>query len=288
MAQDAGRIYRERGGEYCGPRTKSQRSLRKWTREDWRTETGERACRDGACDRYLPAKAWKMLTPAQRKATRQKKKAGKSQFVPNTKAAKAAGRRARRQLGDAPSSGASSTNWTPVIIGGVIIGVLIMASSEKVQETVKKIAFGAGDPTDKRIAKLASKLQPIARQFVESARAAGYRVVITDGTRTVGEQNEIYAQGRTKPGKIVSNAKGGESAHNFGLAFDFAFGDALGRPTWPENAPWAEAAAYGKALGLEWGGDWKSFKDRPHLEMPEWRAVRNAWRQSGDADYAIV
>ena len=100
IAQRAGAIYRKAGGGYCGARTKAQRSMSKWTAEDWKTATGEKACRKVrgkvVCDRYLPAKAWASLTPAQKAATRRKKKAGKSQFVPNTPAAKKAGQRARR------------------------------------------------------------------------------------------------------------------------------------------------------------------------------------------------
>jgi len=100
MAQRAGAIYREAGGDYCGTKTVVQRSLTKWTGEKWTTATGGRACRkDGGkvvCDRYLPAKAWKSLTPAQQAATRRKKKAARGQFVPNTKAAKSAGKKARR------------------------------------------------------------------------------------------------------------------------------------------------------------------------------------------------
>jgi len=101
MAQDAGRRYRAAGGGYCGPRTKVQRSLMKWTAEEWRTESGEPACRRltkaGTCaDRYLPAAAWKALTPKQRRATQAAKARGKGQFVSNTPAAKRAGARARR------------------------------------------------------------------------------------------------------------------------------------------------------------------------------------------------
>jgi len=100
IAQRAGKIYRDAGGGYCGAKTKAQRSMSKWTAEDWRTETGQRACRKvkgkTVCDRYLPAAAWRQLTPAQKAATRRKKKAGRGQFVPNTRAAKRAGRKARR------------------------------------------------------------------------------------------------------------------------------------------------------------------------------------------------
>lgn len=100
MAQRAGAIYREAGGGYCGSKTATQRSLTKWTREDWKTATGEKACKRVrgrvVCDRYLPAKAWERLTKAEAAATRRKKKAGRTQFVPNTAKAKRAGAKARR------------------------------------------------------------------------------------------------------------------------------------------------------------------------------------------------
>lgn len=96
IAQRAGAIYRSEGGGYCGPRTTAQRSLKKWTRKDWTTATGEKACRRvrGAivCDRYLPRGAWAKLTEHEKMATRQVKKAARGQFVPNTPAA----RRAKR------------------------------------------------------------------------------------------------------------------------------------------------------------------------------------------------
>ena len=101
IAQRAGKLYRDAGGAYCGPRTRAQKSLRKWTAEDWRTATGAKACvRKGSrivCDRYLPAKAWEKLTPSERASTRRVKKAASTQFVPNTPAAKAARRGGGRQ-----------------------------------------------------------------------------------------------------------------------------------------------------------------------------------------------
>jgi len=79
-------------------KAKSQKSLTEWTQQDWRTSDGKRAIRKGGTVRYLPAAAWKALTPEQVVATNKKKreasKKGK-QFVANTKAAKEAGRRAR-------------------------------------------------------------------------------------------------------------------------------------------------------------------------------------------------
>lgn len=100
MAQRAGKIYRDAGGGYCGTRTSAQRGLSKWTKEDWRTESGKKACRRVGesirCDRYLPAAAWKKLTKAERRATQRVKRAAKTQFVPNAPAAKRAGKKARR------------------------------------------------------------------------------------------------------------------------------------------------------------------------------------------------
>jgi len=98
--QLAGRLYRERGGRYCGDKTKRQQALTKWTAEKWTTASGKKACRKvrgrTVCDRYLPAAAWKKLTAAQKRATQAKKRSSTKQFVKNTPAAARAGRAARR------------------------------------------------------------------------------------------------------------------------------------------------------------------------------------------------
>jgi hypothetical protein len=100
IAQRAGKIYRDRGGGYCGAKTTAQKSMTKWTKEEWTTATGKRACRKVGnrfrCDRYLPKKAWDALSPAEKAETRRRKLASKTQFVPNAPAAKRAGARARR------------------------------------------------------------------------------------------------------------------------------------------------------------------------------------------------
>jgi len=77
----------------------SQRSLEKWTSEKWTTSDGKKAIRNGGTVRYLPEKAWKSLSPSEKKATNEKKrkesKKGK-QFVQNTPAAKKASKEARK------------------------------------------------------------------------------------------------------------------------------------------------------------------------------------------------
>lgn len=105
-----------------------------------------------------------------------------------------------------------------------------------------------------------------ARQLISQAYKEEINIIITQGLRTIEEQNALYAQGRTKPGKIVTNAKGGYSYHNFGLAFDFAVLNSDGSVNWNINEKWKRVGQIGKSLGLEWGGDWKDFKDYPHFQ----------------------
>lgn len=124
-------------------------------------------------------------------------------------------------------------------------------------------------PVISRIANEAVRLGALA--LVELSYKAGVEIRITQGLRTIAEQNELYAQGRTKPGSIVTNARGGYSFHNFSLAIDFVLmrggydmkydGDSDG------IADWVEVVTIAKSLGFDWGGDWKSFKDYPHFEM---------------------
>ena len=97
-AQLATLRYKKSGGGYSGPKTKAQQSLSKWTKEKWRTSDGKPAARKGGTTRYLPDSAWKNLSASEKAATNRAKKAGSrkgKQFVPNTKAAKLAGKIAR-------------------------------------------------------------------------------------------------------------------------------------------------------------------------------------------------
>jgi peptidoglycan L-alanyl-D-glutamate endopeptidase CwlK len=126
---------------------------------------------------------------------------------------------------------------------------------------------------------LPTELHPIVKersdQLVQQAAKKGIVVLITDGFRSVDEQNTIYEQGRTTEGNIVSNAKGGESYHNYGLAIDFALETPSGDVIWDRQydrndngkSDWSEVVKIAKSLGFEWGGDWKDFKDYPHFQM---------------------
>lgn len=121
------------------------------------------------------------------------------------------------------------------------------------------------DPrTESNIATLLPAAQDKAREFMEKCLATGMEVKIISGTRTYEEQDALYEQGRTKPGKIVTKARGGHSWHNFRIAWDigiFKDGDYLG-----ESNLYAVAGEIGRSIGLEWGGDW-DFKDEPHFQL---------------------
>lgn len=107
---------------------------------------------------------------------------------------------------------------------------------------------------------------------LRSARREGMDMGVAPqgGYRSFKEQNDLFAKGRTRRGAKVTNAEGGESYHNYGIATDNAFYNAQGQITWPEQGDYAKLwTRYGelaKKQGLEWGGDWKRGKDRPHVE----------------------
>lgn len=98
------------------------------------------------------------------------------------------------------------------------------------------------------------------------------------GLRTFEDQDELYAQGRTKPGKIVTNARGGDSLHNYGLAADYVLDGMLEKPgiqwSWEIRADlnkdnkndWLQMAEIAQATGLEAGYFWKRFPDAPHVQ----------------------
>jgi len=122
----------------------------------------------------------------------------------------------------------------------------------------------ADSRSETNIATLLPEAQVQAREFLKQVRAAAINAKIIGGTRTFAEQDELFAQGRTKPGKIVTNAKGGFSNHNFGVAWDI--GIFKGTAFLAESPQYDEAGQIGKSLGLEWGGDFSSIIDKPHFQ----------------------
>jgi peptidoglycan L-alanyl-D-glutamate endopeptidase CwlK len=132
-----------------------------------------------------------------------------------------------------------------------------------------------GDKVDARsegvIATLLPEVQPYARALVAKSAQNGITIKVISGLRTYEEQNDLYAQGRTKPGNIVTNARGGYSNHNFGIAFDIGVFE--GSSYKDESPKYKAVGALGTDLGLEWGGNWKTIQDEPHFQLrPTWAA----------------
>ena len=152
--------------------------------------------------------------------------------------------------------------------------------SDYVSELSEGIYYGGfpevrSDVVMRGIDKLHPELQVCVNKFLAECKKQGLNVLVTETLRTLEEQEELYAQGRTKPGNIVTNARGYQSPHAWGLAFDFCrnvkgkeydntdgFFDKVGRI--------AETMFDNTEYDLFWGGDFKSFVDKPHVEMKKY------------------
>jgi len=113
-------------------------------------------------------------------------------------------------------------------------------------------------------------LLPLVRKrveaFIKAAQASGIDLLVTSTYRDNESQNALYAQGRTTVGKIVTNAKAGQSFHNYRCAVDVV-PIVAGKPRWDvKDEVWQTIGKLGKAQGLEWAGDWKRFKEYPHFQ----------------------
>jgi peptidoglycan L-alanyl-D-glutamate endopeptidase CwlK len=124
-----------------------------------------------------------------------------------------------------------------------------------------------GTRSESNIITLVPKAQIAARNFLQIA-INNKDVRIISGTRTYEEQDDLFAQGRTKPGKIVTNAKGGQSNHNFGIAWDIGLFDSDGSYN-TNDADYVSVAqiVLPDMNIIEWGGNWISFKDFPHYQL---------------------
>ena len=125
--------------------------------------------------------------------------------------------------------------------------------------------------------RLISDLKPevavLASAFIAGCRAAGVEVIITSTYRDVEAQDAIFAQGRTLPGRVITNCRGGNSMHQYRVAFDFCPLNAKGAPDWNDSSLWRKCGKIGQDLGLEWGGSWESFTDMPHFQFTQGKTI---------------
>jgi peptidoglycan L-alanyl-D-glutamate endopeptidase CwlK len=125
-----------------------------------------------------------------------------------------------------------------------------------------------------------AKLEPFVLAAQAAMAARGVTVEVISGLRSWAQQAALYAQGRTKPGRIVTKARPGSSWHNYGLAIDlglFRAGKYLDEAE-PKtaNALYAELGKIAAGMGIEWAGTWRSFPEGPHFQWTNGLTLANA------------
>ena len=116
------------------------------------------------------------------------------------------------------------------------------------------------------IKELNPKVARLCEAFVAACLVQGIEVKIISTYRDGDYQNSLYAQGRTLPGKKVTNAKSGQSWHNFRCAFDFC-PSVNGKLQWNDIATFKRCGEIAESVGLEWAGRWKSFQEMAHCQF---------------------
>ena len=154
------------------------------------------------------------------------------------------------------------------------------ASKNKEETPVAKVEFSTpvllkvSQRNEKAIARLHPQVRGLIRKFINDVYIKHQvQLVIVQDYRTYVQQDALYAKGRTTSGSIVTNAKGGQSNHNFALAVDVF-------PLWDDGKLHMDTqsdkknseilrqiSSVGKSIGLEWGGDWNSIVDNPHFQL---------------------
>lgn len=122
----------------------------------------------------------------------------------------------------------------------------------------------------RNILDLTPSVQLACNALVRACFSESLDIIITSTYRDIESQNELYAQGRTKPGKIVTNARGGQSYHNWRVAFDIVplrNGKAVWGTKGEDLELWQRIGALGESCGLEWAGRWKTFREFPHFQL---------------------
>jgi len=115
------------------------------------------------------------------------------------------------------------------------------------------------------ITQLHRTLQRGVNELKRRMQVLGYPVLVTETYRTTEYQNKLYAQGRTTSGKTITNAKGGQSMHEYRLAFDICKN--VKGQEYNDNNFFSTAGRIWTEMGGEWGGSWKSFVDKPHFQF---------------------
>lgn len=147
-----------------------------------------------------------------------------------------------------------------------------------------------------KIESLHPKIKDEVKTLLEQAEteiSSNYKIRIVQAYRSKVYQDALYAQGRTKPGPIVTQAKGGSSFHNYGLAIDICFliKQVDGTFKYDEKKSWIFGPEFNKIKkifkdnGYTWGGDWKTKKDAPHFEKGFGLTWRDLFKKYSKKDF---
>jgi peptidoglycan L-alanyl-D-glutamate endopeptidase CwlK len=117
------------------------------------------------------------------------------------------------------------------------------------------------------LADLLPTVEAMARQLIDACEAAGIDLLVTSTYRDNDAQAALYAKGRTVfPGPIVTNAKAGESYHNWRVALDFCPIEG-GKCAWNDLAAFERVGVIAEGLGFEWAGRWTgAFREEAHVQ----------------------
>ena len=130
------------------------------------------------------------------------------------------------------------------------------------------------------VALLRDDVEQNCRKWLERCKAVGLNVLVTNTVRDKEYQEYLYAQGRTRPGSIVTNGRTPTfHADTAGLAFDFCKN--VKGHEYDDTAFFQKAGAVAKEMGFSWGGDWKSFVDMPHIQWDNGGAWTSAMILAG-------
>jgi len=126
----------------------------------------------------------------------------------------------------------------------------------------------------RRIDDLLPKPNQLCNQFVSLCKQAGIDVIITSTYRDFESQAALYAQGRTIPGRKVTNARAGQSYHNYRVAFDFC-PIVNGKPQWNDLKLFEKCGHIAESIGLEWAGRWVKFKELAHCQYTNGLTIKD-------------
>lgn len=117
----------------------------------------------------------------------------------------------------------------------------------------------------RKVEDLHPKVADLCRKFINACYKEGINVLITSTYRDHESQDALYAQGRTTPGRKVTNARAGSSWHNWRCAFDFV-PIVNGKAMWEDHRTFIRCGEIAESVGLEWAGRWKSMKELAHCQ----------------------